>query len=242
MSAFSPRAADNPLVSVVIPCFNGERFLGEAIDSVLAQSYAPIELIIVDDASGDCSLELAYSYEGTIVIARAENGGVAVARNEGLARASGEYFGLLDQDDLMVADRLERQVGFLLTHPEVDAVLGTEEVFVESDGDPNTGPALNRHRNGQGEFDVEAYYPPSVLIKTSDLRRTGGFDTTVDFADDLDLILRLREDPTIEIEFRDEIAVRRRFHASNQIRDAKRARRAVAMAFKRRIERTRAKR
>ncbi|CAN5533526.1 glycosyltransferase family A protein [soil metagenome] len=226
----------------MIPVFNGERYMAEAIESVLVQTHEPVELIVVDDASCDGSVALAKSYEDVRLIERERNGGVAAARNDGLAAASGDYFGFVDQDDVMVPDRLEHQLAYLSAHPATDAVMGMEEVFVDEGGDPQTGLTVNRIPDEEGCFPVDAYFPPTILARTSDLRRIGGFDETVGFGDDLDLVFRFRDDPSLTLEMRDEIAVRRRFHASNQSRDRQRARQAVALAFKRRIERARADR
>jgi glycosyltransferase involved in cell wall biosynthesis len=237
--ASSEAAESAPLVSVVIASYNGERFLAEAIRSVLGQTHSPVELIVVDDASQDSSLELARSFEGVEVLARSVNGGVAVARNDGLAVAAGEYFAYTDQDDLMVPDRLRSQLEFLLRNPGFDAVVGTEEVFVEDDGDPDTGLTTSRIPDEHGGFEVGGYFPPTLLARTEDLRRIGGFDTTIDFGDDLDLLLRMREDPALRVALLDEVAVRRRFHADNQMRDKLRAKRAFALTVKRRIERAR---
>lgn len=102
------------LVSVVMPNYNGHRFVEQAIDSVLTQTYKKFELIIVDDCSKDDSLQLirqkAKSDNRIRIIALEKNAGVANARNIGIAEAKGEYIALLDNDDLWVDDKLERQL------------------------------------------------------------------------------------------------------------------------------------
>ena len=105
------------LVSVIMPVYNAEAYLKEAIDSALRQTYRNIELIIVDDCSKDRSLEIARSYEQrdarVRVIAGEENQGVARVRNRGIQEAKGEYIALLDSDDAWREDKLERQVRLL---------------------------------------------------------------------------------------------------------------------------------
>jgi len=102
------------LVSVIMPVYNAERYLAEAVDSVLSQTYRSLELIIIDDCSKDNSLEIARSYAQrdarVRVIAGEKNQGVARVRNRGIQEAGGEYIALLDSDDAWREDKLERQV------------------------------------------------------------------------------------------------------------------------------------
>src|SRR5438552_2843366 len=100
-----------PLVSVVVASFNGERFVAETLDSVFAQDYEPYEVVFVDDGSTDGTGEIAQSYP-LRYLAR-ENGGLAAARNTGVAEAGGEYVTFIDDDDLMPPTRLSLQAGRL---------------------------------------------------------------------------------------------------------------------------------
>ncbi|HUC07767.1 MAG TPA: glycosyltransferase family A protein, partial [Solirubrobacterales bacterium] len=95
-----------PLVSVVIPAFDAERFLGESIESVLAQTYAPLETIVVDDGSNDGTVAVASAYSEVTVIEQA-NAGPSAARNRGFAASSGDFIAFQDADDLMTPDKLE---------------------------------------------------------------------------------------------------------------------------------------
>lgn len=103
-----------PLITVVMPNYNGHRFVEQAIDSVLSQTYQDFELLVVDDCSKDDSLQLikqkAQSDSRIRVIALEKNAGVANARNVGIREAKGKYIALLDNDDLWTADKLERQL------------------------------------------------------------------------------------------------------------------------------------
>lgn len=104
----------SPYITVVMPNYNGHRFVGQAIDSVLAQTYHNFELVVVDDCSKDDSLQLinqkAQNDSRIRIIALEKNSGVANARNVGIKAAKGEYIALLDNDDLWTEDKLERQV------------------------------------------------------------------------------------------------------------------------------------
>ena len=119
--AASPAAERSPMVSVVMPVYNGARTLREAIDSVWAQTFADFEFIVVDDASTDDSAEIVRSYGDRIrFVRRPANSGICeVARSEGLALARGRYSALIDQDDLWEPRKLERQVAFMEAHSEL---------------------------------------------------------------------------------------------------------------------------
>lgn len=100
-----------PLVSVIIPCFNAERYIGAAIQSALNQSWANIEIIVVDDGSTDSSAEIAKSnYSPRVRILTQSNRGASAARNEGLSLAQGEYIQFLDADDLIAPGKIEAQL------------------------------------------------------------------------------------------------------------------------------------
>lgn len=103
-------------VSIITPCYNGERFIAETIESVLAQTYAHWEMIIVDDGSADRTAQIAAEYaakDGRVRVLRQPNGGTASARNRALREADGRYIALLDADDLWEPDFLERQLAFM---------------------------------------------------------------------------------------------------------------------------------
>src|SRR5215203_4763031 len=117
-----------PTVSVIMPAYNVERYLSEAIDSVLAQTYSDFELVIVDDGSTDGSRAVAEGYRAAhpdrIVVVSQENRGLAGARNTALRVASGRVFALLDSDDGWAPTFLEAQMRWLDAHPDVAIVSG----------------------------------------------------------------------------------------------------------------------
>jgi glycosyltransferase involved in cell wall biosynthesis len=115
-----PEAA---LVSVVITSYNYGRFLDGAIESVLAQTYAPIEVVVVDDGSTDETADVAHRYAARGVrYVRTENSGAAKARNTGLAATEGPIVAFLDADDVFLPDKLDRQIAHMRAHPEVALV------------------------------------------------------------------------------------------------------------------------
>lgn len=118
------------MVTIGLPVYNAEQWIGEAIESILAQTYEDWELIVTDDGSTDKTLEIITSYESRImsgkirVIADGKHLGISARINQQVAMARGEYFARMDADDVMLSHRLKTQVEYLMKHPEVD-VCGT---------------------------------------------------------------------------------------------------------------------
>jgi len=121
---------DEHLVSVIIPVFNGDRFLNEAIESVINQTYKNYEIIVVDDGSTDKSAEIAKSYN-EVIYKYQDNGGVASARNTALKILNGDFVAFLDSDDYYPKDKLAIQMNHLLKNKTVDCCIGQLESFVE---------------------------------------------------------------------------------------------------------------
>ena len=130
-------AVKGPLVSVVMPVHNGEKFIDEAIHSVLGQTYDNWELIVVDDASSDSTLEILghFSSSRIRVIALEQNGGAAKARNRGIAAARGQFICFLDADDLWQPSKLKKQLEFA-KETEAAFMFGSY-VFADASGRPN---------------------------------------------------------------------------------------------------------
>jgi len=135
------------LVSVVIPVYNGAAHLRQAIESVLSQTYAAVELIAVDDGSTDESPAVLQQYANRLTIIRQANAGVATARNSGIQRATGEFIAFLDQDDWWHPEKLERQVavfreddGIGLVHTDVAYFADEQKTFVLPPN-PDTNPS-----------------------------------------------------------------------------------------------------
>jgi glycosyltransferase involved in cell wall biosynthesis len=108
-----------PLVSCIVPVFNGERFLGAALDSILAQTHQPLEVIVIDDGSRDGTSKVAARHAGRITYLHQANQGPAAAKNVGIGVARGEYVSFLDADDVWLPEKLARQVALFRRRPEV---------------------------------------------------------------------------------------------------------------------------
>lgn len=108
-----------PLVSVIMPCYNAERYIAQSIESVLAQTYQNWELLITDDGSTDRVVEIVREYckkDGRINMLVNEHKGIAETRNASIARAKGRFLAFLDNDDLWMPEKLEKQISFMLKH------------------------------------------------------------------------------------------------------------------------------
>ncbi len=236
--------SSTPLVSVVIPAYNAERYLGEAIESVLAQTYAPAETIVVDDGSSDGTAAVARSYAGVELITQ-KNAGAAAARNRGFAACRGDLIAFHDADDLMTPDKLAVQVGELLAAPAIGCVLAEQELLIEAGTElpfwaegskvPTVMPA--KPEEFADEPDV---HPMTMLVRREVFERVGGFDEEMRAAEDFDWMLRAAEDG-VEFARLPRILLRRRVHPASLTQDAAAGRAGHFLALKKRIERHRAR-
>lgn len=124
-----------PKVSVIIPAFNSAPFIAETIQSVLAQTYNNLEIIVVDDGSTDTTLDVLNEFGDQITALTKANGGPASARNLAIRNASGKYIAFLDADDLWTPEKLTEQVAFLEAHPEVGLTYAEALMFDEVGGE-----------------------------------------------------------------------------------------------------------
>ncbi|HEX6699162.1 MAG TPA: glycosyltransferase family A protein [Gaiellaceae bacterium] len=202
-------ASRPPLVTVVIGVYNCERYLGEAIESVLAQTHPAVELIVVDDGSTDRSGEVAESYGERVRCIRQENGGMAAARNRAIPEAHGSYLSFLDADDRFPPDKLRSQLAVFAAEPELDVVYGHVTEFSSPDLD-DAARALLR----APEHDVPWPTPNLMLVKRESFLRVGLFSTELKVGIGVDwharaneLGLRSAVPPVVVLE--------RRLHADN---------------------------
>jgi glycosyltransferase involved in cell wall biosynthesis len=192
-----------PLVSVIVPVYNGEAFLGATLESIFALDYTPTEVIVIDDGSEDKSAEIAASFEDAVLLRQA-NAGPAAARNAGLARATGEFVALVDADDLIPPDKLNVQISYLLDHPHVACVLGRQEWI-----NPPSWLEPDKVHGDLGGIPL-----PSAVFRTAPLKELGGYDATFPTGEDMDLLIRMRE-RGLEIAVLPNVLLRRRFHGDN---------------------------
>ena len=180
------------LVSVVIPCYNQANFLAEALESVLAQTYARVEVIVVNDGSTDDTVAVASRYERVRCISQL-NGGQGAARNEGLKHATGEYVLFLDSDDRLLPHALEIGVACLTPRPGCAFAAGRCVYIGPEGGRRRTTylPVIDRNHYLNLLITNCIWTPGAALFRTAVVRRLGGFKTTVSGAEDYDLYLRI---------------------------------------------------
>ena len=131
----------NARVSVVIPAYNMARYVGASIESVLAQTLPPDEVIVVDDGSSDQTAKVVEEFAAHVRLLRQEHMGYTVAMNRGIQEATGSLLAFQDADDLWEPEKLERQCAAIDTNPDVDAVFGHMECFLSPDVDPEAAGA-----------------------------------------------------------------------------------------------------
>jgi glycosyltransferase involved in cell wall biosynthesis len=155
----------NELVSVVIPVRDGGRFLAAAIESVLAQDYEPLEVIVVDDGSTDDSFDTATKFGSPVRLVSQAAQGVAAALNHGVQQSSGGLLAFVDADDLWTPGKLNRQAALLAEQPGLDAVFGHAEHFR---GDDPTVITIRAQ---------PAYSKGTMLIRRAAYDRAGAFSS-----------------------------------------------------------------
>lgn len=205
----------NPLVSVIIPVYNGEKYLRETIESVFQQDYDPFEVIVVDDGSKDKSASIAQSYEKIRYVYQ-KNRGNAAARNYGIEVAKGYYLALLDQDDLWVPHKLTTHISYHKRHQKVQYTIGKFRFFLE--------PGVKRPawcRPELLEGDHIDYSPGSLVIRRDAFDLVGPFNPSFKIGSDTEWHFRAKDKKILMGEIH-EVLLHRRIHETNQSADLER--------------------
>ena len=188
-----------PLVSIIIPVYNGGNYLSEAIDSALNQTYENIEIIVVNDGSQDDlkTEQIALSYGERITYVSKENGGSSSALNVGIRTMKGEYFSWLSHDDLYLPEKIEKQVEVMLEIGSENVIVVCSGMLIDKDGNKllsktkkteglqSADRALTMLSHGQGINGC------GVLIPKALMDRVGGFDEKMVYLNDLDYWWRI---------------------------------------------------
>jgi glycosyltransferase involved in cell wall biosynthesis len=214
-----------PLVSVVIPVFNGERFLGEAVESVLDQKYSAIEIIVVDDGSTDNTATVARSLPETVRYLHQSNQGPAAARNRGIEQAQGSFIAFADADDLWPAGKLELQLPYLIEDSKIDIVLGRIQQVTVDGPTQSPDPAFSVNLG-------------SAVMRKSVFERIGLFDETMRYSEDVDWFMRARESGAAIVTI-DAVTLLYRQHEQNMTRGKSTSELNVLKALKKSLDRRR---
>jgi glycosyltransferase involved in cell wall biosynthesis len=197
---------NQPLISVVMPLFDGARHVAEAIESVLAFRYRPVELIVVDDGSTDDSAVIVCRYTPAVRLLTQAHDGLGPARNRGAAAANGRYLAFCDADDRFPSDRLDRQAAALAPDTGLDAVFGEIEEFVS--------PELDEHITSMLRAPIarrSVRMINTMLVRADSFWRVGPFATDLGRGVDLDWLARA-DDLGLRIEPCDGVVTHRRLH------------------------------
>jgi glycosyltransferase involved in cell wall biosynthesis len=220
-------------VSVIIPTYNYAPFLGEAIDSALAQTRAALEVIVVDDGSTDSTPEVLAAYGDRIRVVRQKNRGVAAARNAGIAAARGEYVAFLDSDDAWYPRKLELQLPRL----EADRGLGLVHcgaATIDAEGrtlKTSTGGMEGRVAEAMLRLDREVIMPQgsSIVVPKRVADEIGGFDERLPPSEDWDFCYRIAA--RYPIAYVPLVLVRYRLHGSGIHLNIARMERSMSIAL-----------
>lgn len=190
-TAVSASRARDPLVSVIVPCYNGAAFLEEALRSALAQSYPEVEVVVVDDGSTDSSAEIARRFPVRYI--RQENRGLSEARNLGIRESKGSYLVFLDADDRLKPRAVVTGLDALALRPDCAMTVG-DHVFIAADSSYLADSAKERQPHCNYEALLKSNFIEmisSVLFRRSIFDEVGGFDSTLRVAEDYELYLRI---------------------------------------------------
>src|SRR3989344_7907586 len=187
---------NNPMVTVLMPVYNGERYLRQYIESILNQAYKDYELLIIDDASTDTSRKIIHSYHDPRIrlIENTGNLGLIKTLNHGLSLAKGDYIARQDQDDISHPMRLEKQVGYLNSHPEI-VLLGTRIDTIDQKGRKSESYGYSTASSEDAIYwqlmFTNPFAHPSVMMRATTVRAIGGYDEYFIDCEDYDLFSRL---------------------------------------------------
>lgn len=185
-----------PKVSVIIPTYQHAHFVGQAIESVLAQTYKDYEIIVVDDGSTDNTSEVLAEFGDQVTVIYQENRGLSAARNTGIRASKGEYVAFLDADDVWMPAKLEKQVPLFERNEAIGLVYSDLAYFDENEVRPGTAFEEAPPQSGMVYSAIFIRCPipmPTVIARRSCFDMVGLFDETLTACEDLDMWLRISE-------------------------------------------------
>lgn len=198
------------LISCIVPVYNGEKYLPETLDSILAQTYRPLEILVADDGSTDGTASVVASYGDQVRHLFQPNAGTAAACNLGLRNAQGVFMAFLGADDLWHPDKLELQMTRFQACPQVDVSV----THVQNFWIPELQEEAERFRNHRISKPLPGYVPQTLLARRALFDKVGHFNSALRHADSTDWFLRVIEHGAV-IDILPDALVYRRIHQSN---------------------------
>jgi glycosyltransferase involved in cell wall biosynthesis len=196
-------------VSVIVPVYNGEQYLKEALDSVLGQSAKPFEVLVIDDGSTDTTAELVRQYGDRVRYIRRDNGGAAAARNDGVKNVCGEYIAFLDADDYWSKQKLALQLREIKKPGAANMIFGMVSQFYS----PETSEDFRQKYQCHSQPTTGAH-PGTLLMKREDFLKVGFFSTEYKTGEFIDWYQRAQE-AGLTSAFLPEVLMSRRIHPLN---------------------------
>ena len=227
----SSATTQTPLVTVVMPVWNGARFVAEAVDNVLSQNYPSLEIIVVDDGSTDDTADAVRKLPTDVRYFRQENSGPAAARNRGIRDSSGDLIAFLDVDDLWSEDHLQLLVRELMERPELDLVRGHAQLMTWV-------PARDTYVYTGNPEEAFPYYIGAGVYRKRVFDRVGLFDRTLRFGEDTDWYTRAQEKGA-RMERLDLVTLLVRRHGENMTEDRREIELSMLRVFKKALDRKR---
>jgi glycosyltransferase involved in cell wall biosynthesis len=187
-----------PSITVLLAVYNGQQYLRESLDSVLAQTFTDFEFLIIDDGSTDQTLPILREYEKRdprIRLISRPNKGLTNTLNEGLSLARGEFLARMDADDVCLPTRFEKQIAYLREHPEC-VLLGSRVLLMDPEGLPIREMCMEQMHDQIDTAHLNRGWPvvhPATMMRMSPLNQIGGYRDEFNTLEDLDLFLRLAE-------------------------------------------------
>ncbi len=197
------------LVSVIIPVYNGEKYLSETLQSVLDQTYTNLEIIVVDDGSRDDTAKIIKTNDNIIYLYQ-NNQGTAAAFNTGINQAQGQYFSFLGADDLWDLRKTRIQIDAFKEFPDYDIISGHVRQFLS----PELPETLKKSIKFS-EDSIPGHVVPAMLIKRQSFFKVGLFETEWKVGAEMSWFLRANEIP-LRLKILPETLLRRRIHTSNK--------------------------
>ena len=201
---------NNPLISVMMPTYNNAKYICKAIESIYAQSYDNIEIIVVDDGSTDNTKEILKQYKD-IKYFYVEHKGIPTARNVALANSKGEYIAFCDSDDYWLPGKINTQMQYFKEHPDCEIVFTKYENFFEDEN-------LKMSERAVYEKKVESIfkqYLPSSIVKKSLFDKYGKFDESFNVAEDTEFLYRVFKNGVKIDNYISDVFYMRRIHGKN---------------------------
>jgi glycosyltransferase involved in cell wall biosynthesis len=199
-----------PLVSCVVPTYNGEVYLAEALDSIFAQTHQALQVIVADDGSTDGTLQIAARYGPRVRVVSQPNAGPAAARNLGVRASTAEFLAFLDQDDVWHPEKLARQLGRFQARPELEVSVAHVQRFWTEEL-PGQAEQYRGHRVSAA---LPGYITGTFLVRRRVFDVVGPFDAAVRFADSMEWFLRAVERGVVS-ELLPDVLLRHRMHGRN---------------------------